>query len=190
MARNGMKSRLFRRGDRWWADLRAFGDVGGRREPLVAPRETVATTDRTVAETLLSDRLKHLQERRRNRTLLGVEGQESLAEYASRHLVQKAKSDRFTEKWLQESEHRVRRAVEYFGGDRTLDAIGVKDVQDFSNWLQTCPSPRGPPDPPAVQYWTLVVDLFWTSAHLNSDADAGPEEHRNQALLEHHACSG
>lgn len=143
MARNGTKSRLFRRGDRWWADLRAFSDVGGRREPLVAAGESVSTTDRAIAEKLLSDRVAELHERRRNRTLLGIEGQVTLAEFASRHLVQKAISQRFTEKWLQETEHRLRLAVEYFGTDRVLDSISVKDVQGLSNWLQRRPNQRG-----------------------------------------------
>ena len=143
MARNGTKSRLFVRGSRWWADLRAFSDVGGKREPLVARGENLATTDREVAEVLLGDRICELHERRRNKTLLGIEDDATLAEYASQHLVLKAKSGNFTEKWLQESEHRLRRATEFFGADRSLSSIGVKDVQGFSNWLQELPSPRG-----------------------------------------------
>ncbi len=174
MARNGTKSRLFRRGDRWWADLRAFSDVGGKREPLVAPRETVATTDRTVAETLLSDRLKGLEERRRSRTLLGVEGQATLAGFASRHLVQKAKSKKFTEKWLQESEHRLRRAVEYFGADRLLDSIGVKDVQDFTNWLHTRPSPRGGTlSPGTVRHHLNALSSLFRRAQSESVVPSG-----------------
>jgi len=143
MARNGTKSRLFRRGTRWWADLRAFRDVGGKREPLVASGETVATTDRVVAETLLADRLRELQERRRNRTLLGYEQAASLAEYAAEHLKMKARSGRFTERWLQLSEHHLRRAVEFFGSGRPLPSIAVRDVQAYTNHLLNMPSPRG-----------------------------------------------
>jgi integrase len=143
MARNGTKSRLFRRGDRWWADLRAFNDVGGRREPLVAQGQRVATTDRTVAEPLLSDRLKELQERRRNRSLLGYEGTEGLAEHAAEHLKKKARSGRFTVRWLQSSEHHLRRAMDFFGADRHLSSIGVRDVQAYTNHLLSLPSPRG-----------------------------------------------
>jgi len=143
VARNGTKSRLYLRGNRWWADLRAFSDVGGKREPLVAPGESRATTDREVAEVLFGDRIRELYERRKNRTILGIEDDATLAEYASHHLVLKAKSGKFTEKWLQESEHRLRRAVEFFGADRSLSSIGVKDVQRFSNWLLELPSPRG-----------------------------------------------
>lgn len=143
MARNGTKSRLFKRGQRYWADLRAFSDVGGKREPLVPRGERVATTDRAVAEALLGDRIRELQERRRNKTLLGVEKRVGLGEYASHHLVQKARSGRFTEKWLQETEHQLRRAIEFFGADSDVGAIGVKDVQEFSDWLREVPSPRG-----------------------------------------------
>ena len=143
MARNGTKSRLFRRGDRWWADLRAFSDVGGKREPLVAPGEPVATTDQTVAETLLADRLKELQERRRNRALLGYEGTGGLAEHAAEHLKKKARSGRFTDHWLQSAEHHLRRAMEYFGADRDLASISVREVQNYTNWLLSLESPRG-----------------------------------------------
>ena len=143
MARSGTKSRLFVRGNRWWADLRAFSDVGGKREPLIAPSESLATTDREVAEVLLGDRIRELHERRGNKALLGIEDDATVAEYAIHHLVLKAKSRKFTEKWLQESEHRLRRAVEFLGADRSLSSIGVKDVQKFSNWLQELPSPPG-----------------------------------------------
>ena len=143
MARNGTKSRLFKRGHRYWADLRSFSDMGGKREPLVPVGQRVATTDRAVAETLLGDRIRQLEERRRSKAVLGVERQVGLSEYASHHLVKKARSERFTEKWLGETEHQLRRAVEFFGADRDLASIGVRDVQDFSNWLQALPSSRG-----------------------------------------------
>ncbi|MFQ5529189.1 MAG: hypothetical protein ACE5FP_02455, partial [Gemmatimonadota bacterium] len=143
MARNGTRSRLFKRGDRWWADLRAFADVGGKREPLVAPGETSATTSQSVAQALLAERLKDLHERRENRALLGYETGGGLARLASEHLVKKAKSGRFTERWLQSSEHHLRRAVEFFGADRPLPSITVVDVQAYTSHLQAIPSPRG-----------------------------------------------
>lgn len=143
MARNGTKSRLFRRGDRWWADLRSFGDVGGSREPLVAAGEKVATTVRDVAETLLADRLKDLEERRRNRSLLGYEGGARFAEHAAEHLKKKAQSGEFSIQWLQSSEHHLRRAMDFFGAARDLASIGVRDVQRFTDHLKQVPSPRG-----------------------------------------------
>jgi len=174
MARNGTKSRLFRRGDRWWTDLRAFGDVGGKREPLVAPGETVATTDRVVAETLLAGRLRELQERRRNRALLGVEAPATLASYASHHLVQKAKSGRVTEKWLKETEHRLRRAVEFFGGDCELGSVGVTDVQQFHNWLRELPNPRsGTLGPGTVRHHLNALSNLFRRAESESVVSPG-----------------
>ncbi len=157
MARNGTKSRLFRRGDRWWADLRAFSDVGGRREPLVAQGQRGATTDRTVAATLLSDRLKNLEGRRRNQALLGYEGSARLAGYAADHLKKKARSGKFTDRWLQISENHLRRAVDYFGAERDLVSISVRDVQSYTSHLQSLDSSRG-----------ATLSSGTVRAHLNS----------------------
>lgn len=111
----------------------------------MAPGETVATTDRVVAETLLADRLRQLENRRRNRALLGEEAddQATLASYAAEHLKKKARSGRFTERWLQLSEHHLRRAVSFFGADRQLSSITVEHVQAYANHLLDIPSPRG-----------------------------------------------
>ena len=42
---------------RWYADFRAFADVGGRREPLVPPGDTLATSDHEEAVRLALRRL-------------------------------------------------------------------------------------------------------------------------------------
>ncbi len=139
MARNG-RSRLFKRGSRYWGDFRA---LGGKREPLAASGERAATTDRLISETLLSDRIRQLQEQRRNKVLLGVEDRAGLQEYASRHLVLKQKSGRTTDRVLVQLETQLRRACEYFGRGRELASITVNDVQGFTEWLQQQPNGRG-----------------------------------------------
>ncbi len=139
MARNG-RSRLFKRGTRYWGDFRA---LGGKREPLVPPGERVATTDRLIAETLLADRIRQLLEQRRNKVLLGVEESAGLQEYASRHLVLKRKSGRTTDRVLAQLETHFRRSCKYFGASRELGSITVDDVQDFTEWLQQQPNGRG-----------------------------------------------
>jgi integrase len=96
-----------------------------------------------LAEKLVADRLKELQERRRNRVLLGVEKQIGLAEFASHHLVQKARSGRFTEQWLASVEMHLRTAVDFFGAERDLASIKVADVQDYVGQLQGLPNGRG-----------------------------------------------
>jgi integrase len=134
------RSRIYKRGDRYWGDFRA---LGGKREPLVPLGEKAATNDTLVAEALVGDRIKQLQEARRNKVLLGVEQPATLKEYASRHLVLKAKSGRVTPSHIGELETRLERACEFFGSDRDLASISVDDVQAFTDWLQKLPNGHG-----------------------------------------------
>jgi integrase len=143
MARNGTKSRLFRRGDRWWADLRSFGDVGGKREPLVPQGARSATTDRDVADALLGERIRELERARRERSLLGYSTTVTLRKYATRHLIEMKNSGQLTDKWIGENEHRLGRAVDFFGPDRPLATITTRDVQAWTNALREMDSPRG-----------------------------------------------
>ena len=99
--------------------------------------------DPLIADKLVADRLKELQERRRNRTLLGVERLVGLEEYASHHLVEKARSGRFTEQWLAAVEVHLRAAVDFLGGERDLASIRVPDVQRYVTHLQGLPNGRG-----------------------------------------------
>ena len=105
------RSRLYRRGDRFYGDFRA---LGGKREPLKVKGEKLATTDRRIAETLLGDRVKALERKRVNRVLLGVEELAELQDYASRHLKLKKKSGRFTDRSIAQLETQLTRACEYF----------------------------------------------------------------------------
>ena len=128
---------------RAYGDFREYADVGGAREALVPLGEKVATSDPVVAEKVVADRLRELQERRRNRTLLGVERQLGLEELASEHLVKKAQTGRFTEQWLEAVEAHLRAAVDFFGAERDLASIRATDVQKYVVYLQTLPNGRG-----------------------------------------------
>lgn len=146
MARNGTKSRLYRRDDRgggYYGDLRAWSDVGGKREPLIPPGAKRATTDRVTAEKLLADRIAALEGARRTRAVLGLEQSLTLAEAAREHLIAKKKSGRMVDRWLQQVELHLRRACDFFGDDRLLDTIGVKDVRGWIYDLQTRPGRGG-----------------------------------------------
>lgn len=125
---------------RYWIDLRSYG---GRREPLVPRGETLATTDPVIAQTLAADRLRALQEQQRNKHLLGLEANAPLQSYASHHLVLKAQSQKVGEQWLASLEKHFDRAVEFFGPDRELSTIGVRDIQTYVGWLQEQPNGRG-----------------------------------------------
>jgi integrase len=140
---------------RAYADFRDFGDVGGRREALVAGGTKTATTDPLVAEKLASERLVELQNRRRNKVILGLEQQATLAAFAAHHLVEKQRSGRFTIQWLEAVQMHLEAAIEFFcnGGrplprdcwtrrpilsgvaPRELGTISVADVQKFATWL-------------------------------------------------------
>ena len=141
------KTRLYTRQrggvTRFYADLRSYTDVGGRREPLVAPGEKMATDDRTVAEVLLARRIEELEAKRHKRTLLGIQKETSLAPYAAYHLVEKKRSGRVTDTWLADSEMQLQRAVDFFGTERDLGSIGVAEVQAFVAHLLGLPNSRG-----------------------------------------------
>lgn len=125
---------------RYYADFRA---VGGKREPLVAPGDTRATTDETIANKLYADRLVDLQERKVNKVFTGVESAMTLGGYAPVHLVNKAKSGKYTDTWLGSCEHMLGVALEFFGEDRALTSIRVRDIQAFIDTLRGRTNRRG-----------------------------------------------
>ncbi len=142
MPRKRSRSRLYTRQyrndaiARYWGDFRDYADVGGRREPLTPPAEKLATAGADVAGQLATARLQELERRRRNRSLLGVTREATLAQFASHHLVEKKHAGRVTDGWLAYTEMRLRRAVEFFGSDRPLTAIAAADVTEFIGYLQ------------------------------------------------------
>ena len=137
------KPRTYQRNGRYWADFRDYADQGGKREPLVPAGERIATTDPDVAARLVADRLGELEQRRRNKALLGIERQAGLAEYAAHHLEEKARSNRVTVGTLELAQSRLEAAVAFFGQGRDLASISVRDVQAYANWLTQRPNGRG-----------------------------------------------
>lgn len=127
---------------RAYADLREYADVGGGREALVATGEKLATSDAATAQTLLARRIQQLDGLRRGRTIHGLAGQATLAAFARRHLIAKAESGRFTEKWLTDSEHFLAAAIAYLGAERDLVGIGVTDVGAWITQLRSGPGRR------------------------------------------------
>lgn len=144
MARKPKGPRLYTRNQgrhlRYYADLRS---IGGGREALVPRGETLATTDPVIAQALLVERVRQIEARKRNGVVLGIEQEATLAAFASHHLVLKAKSGRVTETWLSASQRMLERAVTFFGADRELTTIGVRDVQRYTSWLTQLDNGRG-----------------------------------------------
>ena len=129
-------TRIYQRGDRYWADFRDYVDVGGRQEALVPIGMTRATDDLDVAEQVLGERLTELQQLRVVRHATGLRRVATLADFADQHLREKAQTEDVTDGWLVESENRLNAAVEYFGADRPLTSIRPSDVKKWLTWLK------------------------------------------------------
>lgn len=145
MPRRGKdRSQLYRRGSRWYADLREFRDVGGGIEALKPEGASYATTDRHEAERLLTARLQDLSRQRSQRTAVGQgKGAPRLAELARQHLIRKAETGRHADAWLRNLELYLSRAVKYFGATRDLETITVEDVFAWMRHLRTLRGRRG-----------------------------------------------
>jgi integrase len=147
MAGRRKRSRIYwreRGGERRvYADFRDFADVGGGREALVPKGGTIATTDPVLADALVGKRLEELQERRRNKNILGRERQATLKDYAAHHLLQKSRAGRVTGGWLAMAEMHLQTAVDFFGPDTELDAIDPPAVGRYVQQLARTPSGRG-----------------------------------------------
>lgn len=128
---------------RYYADLRDFADVGGAREALIPEDGSTATTDPDIAAKLAAERLEELEERRRNKAILGIERTTTLKAYVAYHLEQKAQTEEIETSWLDMVQLHLDTAIEFFGSARDLASIGVFDVQKYSNWLAKRPNRRG-----------------------------------------------
>lgn len=62
----------------------------------------------------------------------GIQRTATLNAFAARHLVLKAKSEKFTDQWLQNTEQRLRVAIDFFGAETELHAITVRDAQPYA----------------------------------------------------------
>lgn len=130
---------------RAYADFRDFADVGGGREALRETEHSRAATDADVAASLVADRLRELEKKRRN-TGLGVREPEvvaTLEAFAAHHLLAKKKAGKVTEGWLGETEGRLSAAVDFFGADTLLGSISVHDVERYTEHLRGLDNGRG-----------------------------------------------
>ena len=127
---------------RYYADFRAYADVGGRREPLIEPGQERATTDPVTAQVLLARRLEGLESARRGRVLQGLTSVATLEDFARAHLIAKKESGKFTDHWLEVTEKCLTRSVEFFGVDRDLTSITVGDVRRWTAHLLMSPNGR------------------------------------------------
>lgn len=156
------KPRTYQRNGRYWADFRDFADQGGKREPLVPKGERLATTDPDIAARLVSDRVRDLEQRRRAKTLLGVERVAYLEEYVEHHMVEKARAGRLTSGSLEENYKRLRDAVRFFGAPRELGTITPRDVRRWVTDLSEKPrrNDRGLTGATVLKYLNTLSNLY------------------------------
>lgn len=128
---------------RAYGDFRDFRDVGGGLEALIPPSERRATTDHQIAEKLALDRLRELQDAKRNRVIRGISRTARLGEFAAEHLEAKARTEDVTWSWLDQAERHLRTAVDFFGDDRELTTIRPPDVRAYVQQLKRLPDGRG-----------------------------------------------
>ena len=120
---------------RAYGDFRDYADVGGGREALIVPGEKVATADPDAAERVAGARLKELDAKRRVRALQDEDERyapTTLASVAREHLIKKKQTGKFSDRYLGNVEHQLERARDYFGADRDLATVRVRDV---TAWL-------------------------------------------------------
>jgi integrase len=134
------KSRIYWRAARAWGDFRDYADAGGRREPLIATGEKLATEDPDVADGLVVARLAQLRQARQRRRETGRPLSHALAAQTREHLIAKKRAGKVTDGWIAATEGFLRRAVEFFGADRELEDIRPSDVREYAAPLATLPA--------------------------------------------------
>lgn len=105
----------------------------------MAPGEVLATMDPDTAQELIQRRVKELEAARRNRTILGIERNTYLAEFAAYHLTEKKQTGGQTDEWLAAAQKHLEEAVAFLGEQREIGSITTRDVQRYLVHLKKLP---------------------------------------------------
>lgn len=127
---------------RYYADFRDYADVGGAQEPLTPAGAPWATTHLSVAKELAEARLKELQHRRSLQPT-GDAALRRFETFAEHHLVQKAMLGQAREQWLAAAQKHLEVARDYFGANRDIGSITVRDVTEYTAHLRQLSNGRG-----------------------------------------------
>ncbi len=158
-------ARLYQRGGRWWGDFREFHGVGGDREPLRAPGQAQATTDRNLAAQLFGVRLKQLEDSRDD-VARGRGPVVTLAEFSAEHIVAKRQAGKVTEEWLLAQAVFLERAIAFLGASRRLTAVGGEDIERWIAHLrqQTARTSRRPLSEGSVRHHLNALSNLYRRA--------------------------
>ena len=121
---------------RAWGDFREYAAQGGKREPLVVPGESRATTEAVVAQTLFAKRLAELAEARENAVTIPLRRKPGMGEVVKEHLAAKEREGVVTPGWVECGGVFLGRAVAYFRAERRLGSIEVQDVVEWIQYLR------------------------------------------------------
>ena len=138
MARKPTKNigpHVFWRNGRAYGDFREYVDMGGSREALALAGSTWGTKDPETADALFIERLAELQEKRRGRAGVARPRSTTLAELVQKHLIKKIKAGGTSRTHMNDLEHRLGVALEFFGRDRDPRSIEPADVAEWAEDL-------------------------------------------------------
>lgn len=142
-----INSRIYtrQRGDaapRYYGDFRDFADVGGGQEPLAPEGCHYATTSKDLAAELAQARLNELEDKRKKRPT-GPAAQRALNVIIPDHLNRKAMMDEGGEQWLGNVQVHLEAFEDYFGEERDLADIELREVENYRVHLFALPNGRG-----------------------------------------------
>ena len=127
---------------RYYGDFRDYADVGGALEPLIMTGCRYATTDEEEAAKLAQARLDELEEKRAKRPV-GPAEKRVLEVIIGDHLKRKAKLGEGGEGWLGNVQVHLETFESFFGVERDLADIELKEIEDYRAHLFTLPNGRG-----------------------------------------------
>jgi len=133
---------------RWYADFRAFADVGGRREPLIPPGDTRATSDHEEAVRLAIARLDELRALRQGKPRPAPSVPVPLGAYVRHHIARLKAAGHLSPGRLEVTAMVLERALDFFGEQRAVTSIRVRDVRAWAEVLssrQARPGKRAKP---------------------------------------------
>ena len=103
-----------------------------------------------------------------------------LRDYVDWHLHLTAQLDGSTPSRMRDLETWLRRASHFFGAERELSSITVRDVRAFEDWLHRLPSGRGGKVPGiSIEYHLSALSDLYRRANRERRVPAGYDPVRN-----------
>lgn len=151
---------IFWRNGRAYADLRAYKDVGGKKEALASRGSTWGTKDPDIALLLFEARLTDLRARRKDHAGMTRKKTTSLVELVRHHLISKAEATNTSDQHMRDLETRLRSALAFFGQQRDPRTIEPVEVRAWSDDL----SKSGTRKPGTIRHYLNALSGLYSRA--------------------------